>query len=421
MSLHDVLPGSEPGAGRGRPPSRRSSARATERRKRRKRRRSWLALLLTVVVVGGGVSVAWLGLRPLLSSLNEPDDWTGPGTGSVSVRIQPGDTGVRIGRQLVAQGVVKTSKAYVAAARAEPRSNGIQPGTYRLRTRMSSAAALAALLDPASRVTRSIRITEGERAAQIYAQLEKDLGFTRAEVQAAARDVNAIGLPAAARGNPEGFLFPATYDFEPDDTPTDVLAAMVQRTVTALQQSGAPESGWRTVVTKASIIQAEAARVADMGKVSRVLSNRLAAKRLLQLDSTVSYATNRFGVTTTDRERRSRSRYNTYLYHWGRSATRGRTRSTRRCTRPPGSGSSSSPSTRTPGRPSSPSPRPSTTGTRPSSRPGCAPTPADLPGPTSATTGRSSPAARVPMTCSMRPLCAAGRRLPARRSPGDRG
>ena len=314
MSLHDVLPGSPSGDRRGGPPSRRSGVRASERRRRRRRRKSWLALLLTVVVVGGGIAFAWAGLRPMLAALNEPDDWAGAGTGSVSVRIQPGDTGARIGRQLVAQGVVKTSKAYVAAAEAEPRSNGIQPGTYRLRSRMSSAAALAALLDPASRVTRSIRITEGERAAQIYARMVSDLGFSRSVVLAAARDANAIGLPAAARGNPEGFLFPATYEFQPEDTPTDVLAAMVERSVAALEDSGTDRSSWRNVIIKASIVQAEARSQSDMGKVSRVLSNRLAAKYPLQLDSTVSYATGRFGVTTTAAERKSRSRYNTYLY-----------------------------------------------------------------------------------------------------------
>jgi UPF0755 protein len=311
MSLSDVVPGS-----RSRPPqnTRRSSNRARERRKRRKRRKSWLVLLVSVVVVGGAVAAAWVGLRPMISSWNEPDDWTGSGTGRVIVRVQPGDTGVLIGRELVARGVVKTSKAFVGVTQADPRSAGIQPGTYTLRSRMSAAAALAALLDPASRVLRGIQVTEGQRAEQVYAAMVKQLGFTRSQVLAAARDDDGIGLPAAARGNPEGFLFPATYEFGPDDTPTDVLAAMVRHSLQELDDAGVSARYRRAVVIKASIVQAEAGKVADMGKVARVLDNRLAARHKLELDSTVSYATGRFGVTTTPRERASASRYNTYRY-----------------------------------------------------------------------------------------------------------
>ena len=51
-----------------------------------------------------------------------------------------------------------------------------------------------------------------------------------------------------------------------------------------------------------------------MGKVARVLDNRLKKKLPLQLDSTVSYAVQRFGVTTTPAERASKSRFNTYRY-----------------------------------------------------------------------------------------------------------
>jgi UPF0755 protein len=70
----------------------------------------------------------------------------------------------------------------------------------------------------------------------------------------------------------------------------------------------------RTVVIKASIIQAEAGSKNYMGKVARVLENRLESNTKLQLDSTVSYATNVFKVTTSPADRASSSRYNTYKY-----------------------------------------------------------------------------------------------------------
>ena len=54
-------------------------------------------------------------------------------------------------------------------------------------------------------------------------------GFEREAVEAALADPAALGLPAYAEGEPEGFLFPATYDVEPGDAPAQVLAAMVDR------------------------------------------------------------------------------------------------------------------------------------------------------------------------------------------------
>ena len=38
-----------------------------------------------------------------------------------------------------------------------------------------------------------------------------------------------LRLPRLRRGQPEGYLFPATYDFGPDATPASMLTAMVDR------------------------------------------------------------------------------------------------------------------------------------------------------------------------------------------------
>jgi UPF0755 protein len=68
------------------------------------------------------------------------------------------------------------------------------------------------------------------------------------------------------------------------------------------------------VLTKASIVQAESGSAADMGKVARVLENRLADGMPLQLDTTVNYANGKAGVTTSPQDRQNPSPYNTYLH-----------------------------------------------------------------------------------------------------------
>jgi len=68
------------------------------------------------------------------------------------------------------------------------------------------------------------------------------------------------------------------------------------------------------VVTVASIIEKEVNREEDRAKVARVIYNRLAKDKKLQMDSTVTYAENLKGTTTTAKQRQSRSPYNTYRY-----------------------------------------------------------------------------------------------------------
>ncbi len=65
-------------------------------------------------------------------------------------------------------------------------------------------------------------------------------------------------------------------------------------------------------VTIASIVQAEAATKKDMGKVARVVYNRLDRGMPLQMDSTINYALNRSTLRTSENDTRIDSPYNTY-------------------------------------------------------------------------------------------------------------
>ncbi|MFJ2115036.1 MULTISPECIES: endolytic transglycosylase MltG [unclassified Streptomyces] len=195
-------------------------------------------------------------------------------------------------------------------------------------------AAVSAVLVPVSVLTggdgggrpTALTIPEGLRAVQVYESVDRILdvpaGTTRDTV-AAAR----LGLPKSARGNPEGFLFPATYPIDATTTPAGLLTYMVttahQRfapgggTAAPDAKSGGAPAGtadpalYRTI-TIASIVQAEAATAADMGKVARVVHNRLALDMPLQMDSTVNYALNRSTLDTSHADTKTNSPYNTY-------------------------------------------------------------------------------------------------------------
>ena len=89
---------------------------------------------------------------------------------------------------------------------------------------------------------------------------------------------------------------------------------MVARAVQAFDELQIPEAERLTVLTKASLVQAEASSAEDMAMVARVLENRLADGMALQLDTTVNYANNKGGITTTAEDRANPSPYNTYVH-----------------------------------------------------------------------------------------------------------
>jgi UPF0755 protein len=278
-----------------------------------RRGRRGVVLLVTLVLVAGAAFGAFKVLGPVLSGLGAAKDYPGPGGGAVAFVIKPGDTGRAIGQRLQDADIVLTSGAFVEAFSANSKAAGIQPGTYQLRTQMRAGDALAALLDPANRSVPRVTVREGLWATEVFAALSKQTGIPVAEYQAAAKQPELIALPEAAKGNLEGYLFPSTYEFASTSTASEQLRTMVRTTLAKLDSLGVSPAEANAVLTTASILEAEARTLEDRRKVARVLLNRLAAKDLLRLDSTVSYAAGRRSVTTTDAERASKSPYNTYV------------------------------------------------------------------------------------------------------------
>ncbi|QOV40015.1 endolytic transglycosylase MltG [Streptomyces ferrugineus] len=166
----------------------------------------------------------------------------------------------------------------------------------------------------------SLVIPEGWRASQVYAAVDKALALPSGTTKKSLAKLD-LKLPNDADGNPEGYLFPATYPLEENGkkaTPDSLLSAMVD---TANKKfSGAPIAAGAQrnamnvyqAVTIASIVQAEAATKADMGKVARVIFNRLERGMPLQMDSTINYALNRSTLRTTEADTRIESPYNSY-------------------------------------------------------------------------------------------------------------
>ncbi|MGC9376961.1 endolytic transglycosylase MltG [Streptomyces sp. MH13] len=163
----------------------------------------------------------------------------------------------------------------------------------------------------------SLVIPEGWRATQVYEAVDKTLALAPGTTKKSLAKAN-LELPNDAEGNPEGYLFPATYPLGENPTPEKLLTAMVdtanERFNGAPVAAGAQRNALNVyqAVTIASIVQAEAATEEDMGKVARVIFNRLERGMPLQMDSTINYALRRSTLETTTEDTRIDSPYNSY-------------------------------------------------------------------------------------------------------------
>jgi uncharacterized YceG family protein len=272
-----------------------------------------LAFLVAVVGVGGVIGYA------VLDDYVHPPDYKGQGAGQVTVQVKDGDLVSQIGATLQHQQVVKSSRAFNDVAKTEPKASTIQPGFYRMRLRMSAKAALALLLNPASRANQ-ITIQEGLRLRELLLALNKKTGISLKSFQKAVANPSSLGLPSYAKGHLDGYLFPARYDIPPKATARDVLKMMIDRFKQEADGLGLETQAKSVgltpgqVITLASLLQAEGGTHEDFPKIARVIYNRLRNGTPLRLDTTVLYALNKRTLRVYNKDLLVKSPYNTYAH-----------------------------------------------------------------------------------------------------------
>jgi len=289
------------------------------RRKKKERRGSaavLVALLLVLAVVAGGAALVFgLGakVKDTFSTSTAPD-YPGPGEGEVVIEVTAGQTVSQVGQTLEKQDVIKSTQAFFEVANANPESASLQPGFYAMVHKMSAGDALETLLDPSARVQSRVTLPEGLRLDETLERLVTGAELPRKGFRAALKDAERLGLPAYANGNPEGFLYPATYEVPPKATAESVLEQLFAAYAVAAEDSGVERTrrGPEEIVIIASLVEAEARLPEDFGKVARVVYNRLEDGMPLQFDSTVNYALKADKEIVTYEDLGKDSAYNTY-------------------------------------------------------------------------------------------------------------
>ncbi|MCF8548479.1 MAG: endolytic transglycosylase MltG [Pontimonas sp.] len=314
--IFNTLPGERAAEGALRPREQTRPRRETSRPSWGKRIFAGVALAV-LVLSSTGIWLMWneYGTRIIeYFAQEEVANFEGGGAEpAVEIVVNPGDIGETVARNLAESGVTASFES-VYEILLQDATITFQPGTYRLLTGMSADSAIAALRDPNNRIQIEILITEGiimERALEIIAE-KASLSLDSLTEAVSEPTLYGVNPPS---GSLEGYLFPATYQFEPGTSAGDIIARMVDEMKSRLTAMGVPEDQWHEVLTLASIVQREARFEEDFYKASRVFTNRLDIDMPLQSDATVAYWTGDYtGVSTSDADRADTDNpYNTYV------------------------------------------------------------------------------------------------------------
>ncbi|QIG43500.1 endolytic transglycosylase MltG [Nocardioides anomalus] len=302
---------------------------AGSRRAPRQRRRGpgcLIALVVLALLAGAAYWGVTTGIDKIKDQFSSAEDYPGPGGEDVTFEVKPGDTVSVMARNLKAQDIVASVDAFLDAAAGAPGTDAIQAGAYPLQKQMKASDVVDVLVDPSNIVTNAVTIPEGLQVGQIIDVLTDKTDFKKAQFEKALKDPS-LGLPDYAGGSAEGYLFPATYSFGPDEQPVDMLRDMVDRWKQAAAdtdlEAKAQELGYspQQMMTIASMLEAEG-RGDYTAKIARVIYNRLEidpnpSAGFLQIDATVNYALGKPGIarlTQDEIDSVADSPYNTYKH-----------------------------------------------------------------------------------------------------------
>ncbi len=247
----------------------------------------------------------------------------------VIVEVRAGESLSQITSSLAGKGVVASGFA-LRLDFALLGAPTVRPGAYQL-AQGSSFSKVKSVLGSGPNVP-SVTVYPGMTVHEVALLLAQDegnayaTGFLAATRSAAAASAWSPDLspPALASApgavNPlEGLIGPGTYLIAPGESPATLLAAM-QRSF-AREAAAAGLSATTHVeglsayqlLTAASIVEREGYYARNMGKVARVVLNRLARHSSLQMDSTIKYPLGMDSGAVTSSMLATVSPYNTYL------------------------------------------------------------------------------------------------------------
>jgi UPF0755 protein len=257
------------------------------KRRSRHSRRLLVVALLAVIAASLGVTGSEVWRHETEDPIRDP------GAPAATLDVPPGASADWIARQLSALGFVPHPLVFRAFVQGHGVGQSLRAGEYAFDSSLSLAAVVEKLVR-GDVVRHEITFPEGKNLAEA-AEIAASKKIDGAAFLAAAKDVSVIRDLDPKAKDLEGYLFPDTYDLpRSGDTAGLLIARMVGRFRSVigpeLPKIAEAKLTVRDVVTLASIVELETARVEERPRIAAVFLNRLAKGMPLQTDPTVIYA-----------------------------------------------------------------------------------------------------------------------------------
>lgn len=269
--------------------------------------RPWLALAAVLAAAGAGAGAGglWNLARPT-------------GSPAVDVSIEEGMSARAIGVRLEGLGLVRSARAFEAAARWRGLAGRLEAGRYRLDGSRSPNQLLDDLLQAPPEMVR-VTIPEGLTRRQVAGRLRAAGQADSARFVAATESLRLIAQLGVEAGTLEGYLFPETYFLPPQASEEEIVRHMVAEFFRVFDDSLAarlPELGLslHEAVTLASIVEGEAMAAEERPVIAAIFHRRLSLNRRLESCATVEYALGVKKARLTHEDLRVLSPYNTYRH-----------------------------------------------------------------------------------------------------------
>ena len=232
--------------------------------------------------------------------------------------VAPGSSFASVARQLNSAGVVTDTRYFAWLARWKEAAARIRSGDYMFREAATPGEVLERLVK-GDVYQYPLTIPEGLTLEEIAARVEsKQLGNAE-RIIAAARGPKLLEELGIEADSAEGYLFPETYLIPKGYGEKRLVRRMVSEFRKRLPE-GFSETAQKynlsvhELVTLASIIQKEVARVDEMPLVSAVFHNRMRIGMRLQSCPTVIYGLDEFDGNLTRKHLETYTPYNTYRF-----------------------------------------------------------------------------------------------------------
>jgi uncharacterized YceG family protein len=273
--------------------------------------------LLYAAMAGGGLVVV-LGLV-FLFALFQP--FAGEADGEpISLKVPAGASVGEIGDLLAEEGVISNATLFEIRARLTGRADELYFGNHTFYPGMSYSAALDELGNQPLKETLAIVIPEGLSRSETAETVEAaglPGDYMKATISSPQLDPDDYGAQGRAE-NLEGFLFPATYELNPNSDVTDLVEQQLQAfkdNIAGVDMSYAKSKNLNIydVVTIASMVEREVSVARERPIVAAVIYNRLSRGEPLFIDATTRFALDNWTEPLTESDLAVDSPYNTRI------------------------------------------------------------------------------------------------------------